>query len=201
MTIGKGDGDRKKVGKMWNYNYGFFGLIGAIVAVIAFFVGHDVARIKFSKSSAVVPCEVVQIVKPEVADAAVETLPVETCAAIESLILEKIQREFSERDKDPYNRFAKANLYVDLNLKGCPARQAEFGNLAVRELQIARALINDRYEVLRHAEAVLIYKRLGMQAEAESVYRDIRAAFDTGLFVGDSSDKDELRAIEKRLTE
>lgn len=92
-----------------------------------------------------------------------------TCKRIEDLLL---------RERMPYaddsvdRRIERAQVYANLSERGCPENSQKFVDLAKQELDIARALKDDRfYDDDRNTiEVVETYKRLNMQAAAEEFF-------------------------------
>lgn len=108
--------------------------------------------------------------KPVVLDE-VQMLPQQTCAAIETLLLNQIKDGFNEWETNTSRRIEKAQIYVNLVGKGCPENRNKYIALAVREIEIARALANEPL-----FDAAFLYKKLGMMSEAMAIMGEIKKA-------------------------
>jgi len=118
-------------------------------------------------------------------------LPAKTCAAIEALLEEDIERRFDPRSQEAKDYFQKAQIYATLAADGCAENREKYKALAVREIDISRALDMSWINL----DVVLIYKRLGLISEA-------RAALDKAKKSGDYADDDlQLQEIERKLSE
>jgi hypothetical protein len=92
-----------------------------------------------------------------------EKLPDETCAAIEILLL----RGLADENNDyPGNHLANAKIYANLAERGCEQNRKNFEKLALREIEIMRALRNDDMEDYEKTQIVEIYTKAEMKAEA-----------------------------------
>ena len=70
--------------------------------------------------------------------------------------------------QDSYAHIDNAKIYANLSERGCPENSEKFKELAKQELEIARALTDDKMESESEAtEMVETYKRLQLQVEAE----------------------------------
>jgi hypothetical protein len=119
-------------------------------------------------------CHNNKIKKPQVV-VKVKTLPKETCVAIEESLLPRTTGA-NEYAEGSYSKIERANTYIDLSERGCAENRDKFRKLAVREIEIGRALIyeiKDKYTIARF---VNIYQRLGMTQEAESIIDEFRKA-------------------------
>nr|MBQ0091364.1 hypothetical protein [Candidatus Enterousia merdequi] len=94
-----------------------------------------------------------------------KNLPETTCGKIEMLLLERLNPlEY----QDSYAHIDNAKIYANLSERGCPENSEKFKELAKQELEIARALTDDKMESESEAtEMVETYKRLQLQVEAE----------------------------------
>ena len=92
-------------------------------------------------------------------------LPETTCGKIEMLLNEQVRPAGS---MNPEDHIDNAKIYANLSERGCPENSGKYKNLAKQELEIARALDDDKLEDKQDSiEIVETYKRLQMQAEAE----------------------------------
>ncbi len=100
--------------------------------------------------------------QPKVKD---KKLPDTTCGKIETLLNEQIRPAGSVYPEDHIDN---AKIYANLSERGCPENSVKYKNMAKQELEIARALDDDKLEDKEDSiEIVETYKRLQMQAEAE----------------------------------
>ena len=90
----------------------------------------------------------------------------ETCEQIEALLLEQLP----VADGDSDDRILRAKIYANLSERGCAENSAKYVELAKQELEIARALEDDRFDNGETIEVVETYKRLNMQAAAEEIF-------------------------------
>ena len=92
-------------------------------------------------------------------------LPETTCGKIEMLLKDRLNSvDVPDAAPHVYN----AQIYANLSERGCPENSQKYKELAAQELEIARALNDDRfYDERESVEMVETYKRLQMQKEAE----------------------------------
>lgn len=89
------------------------------------------------------------------------------CERIESVWLQRLNDVNFETSDDAQDYINRAKIYANLADRGCPANVDAYKELAKQDLEIARALNNDRLDDRREAtEMVETYKRLQMQKEA-----------------------------------
>lgn len=90
-----------------------------------------------------------------------------TCDRIESVWLQRLNNINFEVSDDAQDYINRAKIYAILADKGCEKNSAEYKELAKQDLDVARALNQDRLDDRREAtEMVETYKRLQMQNEA-----------------------------------
>ena len=98
-----------------------------------------------------------------------EKLPDLTCAAVEKLLLKRLD-DWEEDSTESGPHIERAKIYANLSERGCAKNTNVYKDLAKKEIDLARALNDDnmdnRYEA---TEVVETYKRLQMQAEAEKM--------------------------------
>ena len=88
-----------------------------------------------------------------------------TCQQIEVALLEQLpDGNYSD------NRINRAKIYANLSERGCPENSQKYVELAKQELEIARALQDDKFSENDTIEVVETYKRLNMQAAAEEIF-------------------------------
>lgn len=92
----------------------------------------------------------------------------QTCQEIEDLLLKKLNRFDNMSNSE--DRVERAQIYANLSERGCPENVVKYRDLARQELEIARALTDDRVEYTNEQQEatkiVETYKRLQMQQEA-----------------------------------
>lgn len=97
-------------------------------------------------------------------------VPETTCGQIERILTERL---YNVDNPDAEAHIDNAKIYANLSERGCPENSEKYKNLAKKELEIARALRDDRVkysdEQQDAIEIVETYKRLQMQAEAEKM--------------------------------
>ena len=88
-----------------------------------------------------------------------------TCQQIEVALLEQLpDGNYSG------NRIDRAKIYANLSERGCPENSQKYVALAQQELEIARALQDDKFSENDTIEVVETYKRLNMQAAAQEIF-------------------------------
>ena len=95
-----------------------------------------------------------------------------TCVQIERVLIRRLRcADGYEICGNPGDHIDNAKIYANLSERGCPENSAKYKALAKQELEIARALNDDKMENPQEkeesVEIVETYKRLQMQAEAE----------------------------------
>ena len=92
------------------------------------------------------------------------------CEKIEALWLQRLNDINFETSDDAQDYINRAKIYANLADRGCPANVDAYKELANQDLEIARALNNDRlYDRREATEMVETYKRLQMQKEAKKM--------------------------------
>ena len=90
----------------------------------------------------------------------------QTCEQIEELLLNQLP----QADGAAFRRIDRAKIYANLSERGCAQNSAKYVELAKQELEIARALEDDKFDEGETIEVVGTYKRLNMQAAAEEIF-------------------------------
>lgn len=90
-----------------------------------------------------------------------------TCQQIETALLDKLYH-FQNMYAD--DKIERAKIYANLSERGCPENSQKYVNLAQQELEIARALQDDKFSEDDTIEVVETYKRLNMQAAAQEIF-------------------------------
>lgn len=94
-----------------------------------------------------------------------KNLPETTCGQIERILSERL---YDVDHPETEAHIDNAKIYANLSERGCPENSEKYKQLAKQELEIARALNDDRLDDEEESvEIVETYKRLQMQAEAE----------------------------------
>ena len=89
------------------------------------------------------------------------------CDRIEAIWLQRLESMNFDVSNNAQDYINRAKIYANLADRGCEANADAYKELARKDLEIARALNNDRLDDRREAtEMVETYKRLQMQNEA-----------------------------------
>jgi hypothetical protein len=110
-----------------------------------------------------------------------EKLPAKNCEAIERVLLQRVYEP--DNNELGYNaRINNATWYSRIADRGCVENKEKYKALAFRELEIARALQDDRFyndnEVI---EIVETYKKIDMKREAEKVFEKAKKLTDPAI--------------------
>ena len=90
------------------------------------------------------------------------------CEQIEASLLTRLPE--GDEYADSEIRIERAKIYANLSERGCAENSAKYVELAKQELEIARALEDDRFDNNDTVAVVETYKRLNMQAAAEEIF-------------------------------
>ncbi len=90
---------------------------------------------------------------------------IDTCQQIELSMLPYICNDCGGAD----DHIENAKVYANLAERGCSENAQQYTDLAKRELEIARAMKDDKMTQKETIEVVETYKRLEMQAAAEEI--------------------------------
>lgn len=106
-----------------------------------------------------------------------------TCAVIEDKLLKQIDLHYGENDSVEAGYYlARAQIYVNLSNRGCPENSEAYEQLALQDIEVARALKDDRFYNEYEVEAVVdTYKRLEMKGEAERAFNTIKKMTDPAI--------------------
>lgn len=89
------------------------------------------------------------------------------CERIEAIWLQRLNNMNFDVSNDAQDYINRAKIYANLADRGCKANTDSYKELARKDLEVARALNQDRLDDRREAtEMVETYKRLQMQNEA-----------------------------------
>lgn len=106
-------------------------------------------------------------------------LPDETCEAIEKIMLQRID---DNTTGIPDAHMFNANTYSTLAEFGCPENHDKFERLAVREIDIARALNDDKfYDDNEKIQIVDIYDKAQMKEEAKKFINKMQKLSDPAI--------------------
>ncbi|MBR1380563.1 MAG: hypothetical protein IJ560_03160 [Alphaproteobacteria bacterium] len=89
-----------------------------------------------------------------------------TCNQIEQLLTRNL---YEQDDRSSYNHIYNAKIYANLSERGCPENSQKYVDLAKRELEIARALEDDKMDDDETIAVVETYKRIQMQNAAQEI--------------------------------
>ncbi|MBR4891867.1 MAG: hypothetical protein IKZ34_01640 [Alphaproteobacteria bacterium] len=91
-----------------------------------------------------------------------------TCEKIEESLLSDLEGDYPQMS--PGGRVSRANIFVRLSERGCSENKQKYVEMAKQELEIARALQDDRFPDNQETIQVIdAYKRLNMQAAAQEI--------------------------------
>ena len=93
------------------------------------------------------------------------------CERIERLLKDTLRNSYST---DSYSHIDNAKVYANLSERGCPEHSDEYKKLAEQELQIARALEDDRMTENETMQIVETYKRIQMRQQAQQVLDTVK---------------------------
>jgi len=97
-------------------------------------------------------------------------VPDKMCDAVERPLLDKLNAN-DENSTSAIDHLNRAQTLADLANRGCPENSERYKELALREIEIARALNNDNLNDQQSVvEMVETYKKLQMRAEAEKIF-------------------------------
>lgn len=91
-----------------------------------------------------------------------------TCGKIEESL--KARMPGADAYADAERHIERAKVYAVMAEKGCPENNQKYGALAKQELEIARAVQDDKFDEQETLEVVETYKRLKMQQDAEEIF-------------------------------
>lgn len=144
-------------------------VVGLIVALICGGVISVFATVKIWKNDIERMAATVTTTKEQVAESAPQT-----CMKIEALLNGRL--DYSDADSDEsVKHIQRANVYSALSEHGCTENADKYKTLALYEIEIARALSDDKY--LEHYEVmdiVATYKNLDMEQEARQFVDTIK---------------------------
>lgn len=101
-----------------------------------------------------------------------------TCSEIEEVLMQSLP---SDNMQDSDVRIERAKIYANLSERGCPENSQQYVNLAAKELEIARALRDDKFDTAETVEVVETYKRLEMKQAASEVLDKVQKLTDPAI--------------------
>lgn len=99
------------------------------------------------------------------------------CKEIEKRLLNKLPSNLDES----WGRIERAKIYANLSERGCPENSQRYVDLASKELEVARALEDDRFNEYATEEVVETYKRLEMKQAASEVLNKVQKLTDPAI--------------------
>ena len=91
-----------------------------------------------------------------------------TCGKIEESLKARMPSVYADSGAEEH--IERAKIYAMMAEKGCPENAQKNTDLAKQELDIARALQDDKFDEKETIEVVETYKRLKMQQDAEEIF-------------------------------
>lgn len=91
-----------------------------------------------------------------------------TCGKIEESLDARLP--YVDAGSSAETHIERAKIYAIMAEKGCPENNQKYGALAKQELEIARAVQDDKFDEQETLEVVETYKRLKMQQDAEEIF-------------------------------
>ena len=88
------------------------------------------------------------------------------CETIEDILSRQL---IDKNTPSFYSHMGNAKIYANLSERGCPENHSKYTELARQELEIARALEDDRLSNQDTIEVVETYKRIQMQKAAQEI--------------------------------
>jgi len=90
-----------------------------------------------------------------------------TCGKIEESLKARMPSVYAESGAEEH--IERAKIYAMMAEKGCPENNSKYTELAKQELEIARAVQDDKFNEDETIEVVETYKRLKMQQDAQEI--------------------------------
>ena len=91
-----------------------------------------------------------------------------TCGKIEESLKARMPRVYADSNAEEH--IERAKIYAMMAEKGCRENSQKNTDLAKQELDIARAIQDDKFDENETIEVVETYKRLKMQQDAEEIF-------------------------------
>lgn len=100
------------------------------------------------------------------------------CAEIEDLLIQQLpNKDMNSSD----TRIERAKIYANLSERGCAENADTYVELAAKELEVARALSDDKFSEPEAVEVVETYKRLEMKQAANEVFQKVQKLTDPAI--------------------
>lgn len=103
--------------------------------------------------------------------------PQDVCAEVERLLARRLPNVSDNVDE----RIERAKVFASMAERGCDENSARYVELAKQELDIARAIEDDKFSHDETIEVVETYKRLHMQAAAEEIFEKAKKLADPAI--------------------
>jgi hypothetical protein len=114
----------------------------------------------------------------EMAESGTEIVP--ACKSVESVLKRNLYS--NEDSTDSRDHIRNAGIYASLASRGCPENAEKYRELALREIEIARALTDDKfYDNGEIIDVIETYKKLDMKAAAEQVFEKAKKLTDPAI--------------------
>lgn len=103
----------------------------------------------------------------------------QTCAEIERLLQEQVRYCDSAYDSECHINNAK--IYANISERGCQENRQKYADLAAKELEIARALQDDKFSDYDREQISDTYKRIQMKQAAGEVLNKVQQLADPAI--------------------
>lgn len=144
--------------------------------------GHQIDMDQIKQKKAMQKRPVQQPVAKVAQPATREALPSETCAAVEKILKKQLAYYWDEMSVKPDYHLTRAQIYANLSTRGCPENSENYKNMALREIEIARALNDDSFnEPEEIVDLIDTYRKLNMKQEAEQAIEKIKRITDPAI--------------------
>lgn len=104
----------------------------------------------------------------------------QACAEIEQLLTKRLDY-YNSGAQDSDTHIERAKIYANLSERGCSEHSQDYVNLAAKELEIARALSDDKFNRDETVGVVETYKRLEMKQAANEVLDKVQKLTDPAI--------------------
>ncbi|MDR0727198.1 MAG: hypothetical protein LBF37_03995 [Rickettsiales bacterium] len=101
-----------------------------------------------------------------------EPSAVRHCEAVEIALRARLGGKADKPTYELYDAYAylsRAEIYANLANRGCPENSEKYRDLALKDIEVAKALNDENFNDTEIVEVVETYKKLNMKAEAEKV--------------------------------
>lgn len=100
------------------------------------------------------------------------TAEIKKCEAVETALKQRLGADAENPSYEYYDAAIyvdRAETYANLANRGCPENAEKYRNFALKDIEVAKALKDDRFNDVEIVEVVETYKKLNMKAEAEKI--------------------------------